>query len=81
MYKWEHFTPGTCFMLVYILAVALGFAVGVMLLWQLYLVSRGYVIPSPWFPPFHAKALVQVKQRSRIMIIPAMLKSPRGVGR
>ncbi|KAF8332380.1 zf-DHHC-domain-containing protein [Cantharellus anzutake] len=38
---WMHLTPRMCFMLVYILAVALGFAVGVMLFWQLRLVYRG----------------------------------------
>lgn len=38
---WSYIVPGTCFVLVYILAVALAFAVGVMLLWQLYLISRG----------------------------------------
>ena len=39
--KWPHYTPKLAFMLIYIICIALGFAIGAMLAWHLWLVSKG----------------------------------------
>ncbi|KAF8316764.1 zf-DHHC-domain-containing protein [Clavulina sp. PMI_390] len=38
---WDYPTPRTAYMMFYILSVAIGFSICIMLLWQLYLVSSG----------------------------------------
>lgn len=39
--KWPYYTPKLAFMLIYIICIALGFAIGSMLVWHLWLISRG----------------------------------------
>lgn len=39
--KWPHRTPQVIFLLIYIISLALGLAVGAMLSWHLYLISKG----------------------------------------
>lgn len=41
---WNYRAPRTLFILIFVLAVAVGFSVFVMLLWQLYMISSGYVL-------------------------------------
>lgn len=39
--KWDHQTPQIMFMLIYIIAIAMGLAVTAMVSWHLWLVSKG----------------------------------------
>ena len=39
--KWPYYTPKLAFMLIYIICIALGFAIGAMLSWHLWLISKG----------------------------------------
>lgn len=40
MSQWTSSFPQTGYVLIYVLSLALGFAVGIMLMWHLYLISR-----------------------------------------
>jgi hypothetical protein len=39
--KWPYYTPQLAFMLIYIICIALGIAIGAMLTWHLWLVMKG----------------------------------------
>src|SRR5258706_14759639 len=39
--KWPYYTPQLAFMLIYIVCIALGIAIGAMLAWHLWLVIKG----------------------------------------